>query len=494
MLHVYLSKVSKRAEHKTFQTMSNRLILSLSLLLCTMTSFAQRSVLTANTTGYGQLLEIIGDKAHDIDSLIVTGPIDATDFRTIWECAFHGKLQGLNLAGAQVKDNKIPERAFFDEDEQFHKPGYAIYLDLRNITLPEGITEIGDFAFDRVGLDHINIPKSLRKLGVGTFYNCHWLQEESLMLPEGIEEIPANCFYRCQGIKKFVLPGTLKTIGEFAFADTQMSECNFPDGLAAIKQSAFEGSSQLSEVVLPSSCLQLEPYAFSSCENLRKFHFPENITSIPASFLKNNQALTFVEIPSKVTEIGPEAFYTNQNLKEVILHEGLEVIRKDAFNSCIIEKIVLPSTVKLLEEGSLFCNIRTLSSLATTPPECTGKVGTDKKGPFLLSCSNTPVYVPKGCVDAYKSAWGWDIFQTFCELDDDPTAIMTYNATPSAKVSGSNGGIHLSAIGSPVNYKVYTSDGKLFKSGTAIGESKICCPNGLYIVSVCDRAYKVVVR
>ena len=47
----------------------------------------------AKVSEYGQLRTVLGESWDKVDSLIVTGPINATDFRTMWECAFYGKLK-----------------------------------------------------------------------------------------------------------------------------------------------------------------------------------------------------------------------------------------------------------------------------------------------------------------------------------------------------------------------------------------------------------------
>jgi len=52
----------------------------------------------AETDGYGQLQGIL--EANDgaaIDSLVVVGPMDKSDFKAIWDCAVYGNLLCLNL-------------------------------------------------------------------------------------------------------------------------------------------------------------------------------------------------------------------------------------------------------------------------------------------------------------------------------------------------------------------------------------------------------------
>ena len=59
-----------------------------------------------------------------------------------------------------------------------------------------------------------------------------WPQEE-ILLPEGMEEIPARAFFRCHSLKKISLPSTLKRIGREAFLSLPTRSANFPSLISA---------------------------------------------------------------------------------------------------------------------------------------------------------------------------------------------------------------------------------------------------------------------
>ncbi|MDY4019752.1 MAG: cell surface protein, partial [Prevotella sp.] len=125
-------------------------------------AWGQVSFLDARVSEYGQLEQVLGDKWNTVDSLVVYGPINEADFTTMWKCSFEGKLTVLNLEHAQVENYKIPECAFFKRDRQVIDDPRAyqgvVYLPLRRLILPEGIREIGDYAFSRMKLEQVNIP------------------------------------------------------------------------------------------------------------------------------------------------------------------------------------------------------------------------------------------------------------------------------------------------------------------------------------------------
>lgn len=205
------------------------------------TAYAQVVGFNANVEEYGQLKAVLGDEWDKIDSLSVSYLINAADFRTIWECAFYGQLSILNLENAQIENNTIPSRALYDSDKQFWEVDVPVYLNIRRIILPNSITKIGDLAFSRMLLERINFPTSLKELGVASFGNCHWLNVDPLILPEGITEIPVQCFVNCQNFSKLVLPSSLRTIRDVAFYNTRISEVSFPENLDSIGGLHFMG-------------------------------------------------------------------------------------------------------------------------------------------------------------------------------------------------------------------------------------------------------------
>ena len=158
--------------------MKRIILLLITFVLCySQKMYGQVSFFDANVSKYGELEQVLSEKWDKIDSLIVYGPVNEADFTTMWKCSFEGKLTVLNLEHAQIENNKIPTRALYKADRQVIDDPRAyqgvVYLPLRRIILPEGIQEIGDFAFSRMKLEQINLPKSLRKLGPFSFSSCH---------------------------------------------------------------------------------------------------------------------------------------------------------------------------------------------------------------------------------------------------------------------------------------------------------------------------------
>lgn len=96
----------------------------------------------------GELADKLGDGISILDSLVVRGPVNEADFRSMFLASLDRKLSVINLEYAILEGGKVPDSAFWDTDEQLI-PGtinyYCVFL--RRIIFPEGITELGEMAF-----------------------------------------------------------------------------------------------------------------------------------------------------------------------------------------------------------------------------------------------------------------------------------------------------------------------------------------------------------
>ena len=465
--------------------------------------WGQVNFFDANVSKYGELEQVLGEKWDKIDSLIVHGPINEADFTTMWKCSFEGKLTVLNLKHAQVENNKIPTRALYKADRQVIDDPRAyqgvVYLPLRRIILPEGIQEIGDFAFSRMKLEQINLPKSLRKLGPFSFSSCHWLSTDPLIIPDGITSIPPQCFINCQCFKKLVLPSTLKTIEGAAFYNTRVEEANFPEGLEYIKGLAFEGS-DLKKAILPSTLKDLSEFTFSMCPKLQEIKIPEGVTKIPLGFASWCHLLEEVNIPKSVTVIEVDAFGSDVKLKPIDLPEGLKRIEQDALWYCAIDSIVFPASLEYLGGGSCanWKYIKKIYSLAPIPPYCAEDRANPGKGPFHgYTPNDVPLYVPIGSGEKYRQAFGWNYFTNIIETDKFPTGIMSPkmgNNEP-CKVYGRDGKLVIETpqkLSAPIHYIVYAINGQVVTQGTlATSYSLSTLAKGIYIVRIGNTIHKV---
>ena len=175
------------------------------------------------------------------------------------------------------------------------------------------VTGIGKGAFYQSELKSITLPDSLKEIGEDAFRGCTKLT--SVILPDSIGIIGECAFMHCYHLNSVRLPESVKRIEGWAFYDcTDLTDITIPDGCEEIGQSAFSSCS-LNSVILPDSVTAIGEGAFSDCGwMLNEVHLSACLTEIPESAFSGIGTLDSVEIPAGVKKIGYDAFETLNKL------------------------------------------------------------------------------------------------------------------------------------------------------------------------------------
>ena len=212
----------------------------------------------------GTLPNKIGStKKNQITNLKIIGEINSTDLRMIHEMAgnegtdrWNGSTNGM-LSVLDLSDAKIVKGG----DYYFHTGNYFCYTSndkigdyaffgcsrLTSLTLPSGVTEIGDDAFCYSGLTSLTLPSGVTKIGDYAFFGCSRLT--SLTLPSGVTKIGGYAFSGCSGLTSLTLPSGVTEIGDYAFRDCSgLTSLTLPSGVTKIGSSAFSGCSGLTSI------------------------------------------------------------------------------------------------------------------------------------------------------------------------------------------------------------------------------------------------------
>lgn len=380
----------------------------------------------ADTDGYGQLKAILdANNGTQIDSLVVVGPMDKSDFRAIWDCAVYGNLLCLNLEGATMKDNEIPDYALYDSI-QFE---IAFWLRLKRIMLPEGVVRIGTAAFPFMGIREVNIPSTVREIGPNAFSYDYWLNCQ-LVFPEGLEVIDVQVLHECHGLTiSPILPSTLKKIGSNALSMTRFDSIILPEGLQKIDVGAFQNS-YLRKIEIPEGCLDIGGFAFQGSQHITEVRLPSRLKRIPNSMFSLCQSLDFksVTINEECREIGDQAFFWDF-LEDVQFSSGIEVIGPETFNGNCLTSLKFPATLKEIGYGafgSMYTDLESVYCTAAVPPVCQAHPDPEIRAsiPFgkAEDLANTTLYVPIGTKEAYSQADVWCLFGNIVETSDFPWA------------------------------------------------------------------------
>ena len=146
----------------------------------------------------------------------------------------------------------------------------------------------------------------------------------NLVVSEGIEYIGVRAFYN-SSIESITLPASLRTIGDWAFANTSfMTAIALPEGVECIGGYAF-AKSGIETLKLPSTLVELSPYALSKMGNVTELALPASIKALPESVLSDNSKLEKIVLPAGLESIGAYAFSDSCNISNIELPNGVKL-------------------------------------------------------------------------------------------------------------------------------------------------------------------------
>ena len=197
------------------------------------------------------------------------------------------------------------------------------------------------------------------------------------------------------------------------------------NGVSGIGIRAFESCSELINISISNSVTSIRELSFVDCPKLTNVTIPSSVINIETHAFVDNLGLTDIEVaednPAYTSEDGvlfnksktilikyPDG---KQNI-DYIIPNGVTSIGRGAFwSSSELTNITISSSVANIESTAFYDlpKLTSITTLATTPPALTANA-------FYYTKNNATLYVPAGCVEAYKaSAWN-DVFETIMEM------------------------------------------------------------------------------
>ena len=261
-------------------------------------------------------------------------------------------------------------------------------------------------------LTSIEIPNSVKEIGVCAFQGCSQLQSVTFQKGSLITTLSGG--YISKGYGTSIENASNMIFGVFAKCST-LSSIEIPANVETIDACVFQDCINLSVVTFEQGSKLKEfgdgyaktgyrPFvtgAFANCTALKSIQIPANVEKIGVGTFKNCSQLSSVtfEPDSKLKTIGG---YCDGNWSSEVgtKHYG-------AFADCeALTNIELPASLTAINSVA-FSNCRKLIDVyctALTPPT----IKTGSSGTFTNISSAARFYVPLESVDAYKAATGWE--------------------------------------------------------------------------------------
>lgn len=138
--------------------------------------------------------------------------------------------------------------------------------------------------------------------------------------------------------------------------NTEITEMIIPEGIRKIAPRTFLGCSNLKKVVLPKSLKIIGELAFAKCESLQSIDIPYGVKVIEDSAFEGCKNLFEITIPLGIKKIPAYCFYDCEKLSEISIPDSVISIENDSFSNCkYLEQIKIPETVENIENSAFYC-------------------------------------------------------------------------------------------------------------------------------------------
>ena len=277
-----------------------------------------------------------------------------------------------NTLVAGCKNTVIP-----DDTERIGAKAFESCSDLNEITIPEGVTCIGDSAFLRSSISSIILPDGLKKIGNSALSSTNLT---SIYIPESVEELGDGAFSYTKKINAVFIPKNVRHIGKSAFY------CSTVSSIEVSEDNKWYDSRNGCNAIIETATNTL-------VEGCDKSSIPDGVEVIGDNAFKL-RSIWRINIPESVTRIGNDAFY-HTKLQFVTIPRNVLEIGNNAFDGAYLSsgyvKVLNPQPIEI-----------------------------DMKAFYDLTSSNkkTVLYVPHGSKSAYETATGWSIYSKIIELGD----------------------------------------------------------------------------
>ena len=285
-------------------------------------------------------------------------------------------------------------------------------------------------------------------------------QINSVTIDEGVTSIGAYAFYNCASLTEVTIPAGVTSIWSYAFSGcSSLTSVTIPEGVTSIKSFTFSSCFNLTSVTIPDSVTSIETDAFTGCTSLTKvtyagtmqqwqgigYRYPavcsdgtiwgrgncgsqgDNLTwtlinglltisgtgemegfgSIYVPWYSYREEITDISMEEGITTIGRDAFSGCTGLTKVTIPESVTGISYDAFYGCTgLTKVTIPAGVTSIAQGAFTgCTSLTKVTYAGT----------------MQQWQDMGYRTPAECSDG--TIWAWGDFgryttQTYTLIDD----------------------------------------------------------------------------
>ena len=344
--------------------------------------------------------------------------------------------------------------------QRIESQAFANCQNLSQLTLREGVEEIGSGAFRWCALEEVTLPSTIKT--INGFEENRQLKTVTILAEEVV--FGDGAFTRCERLEDFQLPAKTTWIGKNAFSYCyRLDNIVIPETVTEIGERAFTFCKSLQNVVINSHC-EIGFGAFLDCENLKSAVINGDC-DIGRSAFSNCKKLETVQINGQ-TKLIWDAFENCELLKEITIPESVEQLIFQCFRNCTgLEKIVFTGDEPIIDDYA-FYNVTATAYYPMNNPTWDEVLQQEMKGnitwvPYckhdyeststMASCihNNETVYTCKLCGDTYTEIFRYATGQHTYTDDQDTTCEvcggtrdLNMPTTPMYRLYNENSGEH----------------------------------------------------
>jgi len=343
---------------------------------------------------------------------------------------------------------------------------------LKSITIPNSVKSIYRGAFYKCkALTDITLPDSLTTVSQEMFYECTAL--ESITIPIGVTHIEHNAFYWCSNLKTMTLHANIEYIDEWAFNQTSIStyilamrsaeeactnrvnkilhdigqqystrkitingekvrDLVVPNTIDSISDYAF-AYSYIASVNIPNNLKRINPTAFYKCPSLQSVHwnaldFEEVSSAANAPFNKVASQIHTFKFGRDIKHIPAYLCYDMNRLDSIEIPAGVKSIGKHAFAHCSPSVVICHASQVPNIDESAFSKDYVSNTILYVPAE---SVETYKESEQWNKFAHIVAIGEK--INDTESDWGWGLVHNFA-VDNFGYAIIENATTPSVQI------------------------------------------------------------
>lgn len=204
---------------------------------------------------------------------------------------------------------------------------------LTEVVLPNGLLEIGTYAFQYTGIEGITIPESVTIIGNYAFTYTSKLKEIkynaiNISSATGVFAYSSSSVEAGVPIVATIGSQVVRIPSYFFQSASKITDVVFEEtsSLTTIGSSAFASMTTIKQLILPDSVKTIESYAFQSMSYLETINIPVNVTSVADYAYSSLSRLTRLEFDAKLLNGPSSSYYSDLFSNTGISGTGVEIV------------------------------------------------------------------------------------------------------------------------------------------------------------------------